>query len=70
MNKYIHVFMDDPMLVLRFFWFFMIRSPNAGRARPCGSHRGTGLAESGLAPTTIEYLNEEQLRELLLNRRR
>ncbi|CAK9047069.1 Calpain-type cysteine protease DEK1 (Phytocalpain DEK1) (Protein DEFECTIVE KERNEL 1) (ZmDEK1) [Durusdinium trenchii] len=27
-----------------------------------------GLTESGLAPTTIEYLNEEQLRELLLNR--
>ena len=27
-----------------------------------------GLVETGLAPTTIEYLNEEQLRELLFNR--
>ena len=27
-----------------------------------------GLTETGLAPTTIEYLNEDQLRELLLNR--
>lgn len=27
-----------------------------------------GLADSGMAPTTIEYLNEAQLRELLFNR--
>ena len=30
--------------------------------------RHEGLVETGLAPTTIEYLNEEQLRELLFNR--
>ncbi|CAJ1347087.1 unnamed protein product [Effrenium voratum] len=38
------------------------------RTAVCAEDAQTGLADSGMAPTTIEYLNEAQLRELLFNR--